>query len=249
MEVNMRINQLGSRSFALTFEDDMSIFLILGDKYSLICDTHLGPESMEEVKAYLTALGRNKEIILFNSHTDWDHVWGNCAFPDAKIIAHTTARTRLQEIGEYELKEHKEFHKGVISLKLPNLTFTDKLSLEEENIHFIYAPGHTVDSSICFDERDSCLFVGDLVEKPIPYLDYFDLETYIRTLEFIKSFPAKTLLSSHSYLVDKALIEDNIAYIEGVLHNKPVELELDEYYGKVHQYNLNKRLLFQKGLK
>jgi glyoxylase-like metal-dependent hydrolase (beta-lactamase superfamily II) len=219
--------------------------MIRGDQYILVCDTHLGPISMNVVKEYISSKAIKNEVIIFNSHSDWDHIWGNCAFPNAKIIAHETARTRLQEIGEFELSHLKEFHNGEIELILPNLTFNDKLTLANENIEFIYAPGHTIDSSICFDQRDSFLFIGDLVEYPIPYLDYFDLEAFIKTLEFIKNFPAKIKLSAHSGVVNNELINRNIHYVEGIFKGKPIDSNLIESSSDVHQYNLNNRLLLQ----
>lgn len=241
----MIVQEIGSRGVIFTYEDDISVYLIRGDRYTIVCDTHLGPLSMDIVKKYILSHAMGNDIMVFNSHSDWDHIWGNCAFSDALVIAHKTARTRMQEIGKFELNSLKEFHNGEIELRLPNLTFKDKLTLEDEDIEFIYTPGHTIDSSICFDQRDSFLFVGDLVEYPIPYLDCYDLEAFIKTLEFIKSFPAKVKLSAHSGIIDNELIEQNISYIKGILKREPISPEAISSSLEVHQYNLNNRVLLQ----
>lgn len=218
----MVIEKIGKRGVLFTFQEgdsafsqDTCVYLIdSGDKLFL-CDTHVGPKSMETVKAYINEQGLgSKEIIVFNSHGDWDHIWGNCAFPNSIIIAHESCRKRLMESGEKDLEKFKDkFHDGSFGLKLPNLTFDSRLSFEDYGIEFIYAPGHTVDSAICYDKKDSVLFVGDLVEYPEPYLQYEDLETYIKSLEYIKSIKAETFISGHSGVVYEDLINENISFI------------------------------------
>lgn len=242
----MVIQEIGTRGVIFTYEDDISVYLIKGDHSYILCDTHLGPLSMDIIKDYISTTHLpEKEILIFNSHSDWDHIWGNCAFPDAKIIAHEKARTRMFEIGKYELQRLAKFHNGEIELKLPSLTFSDKLALPDEGIEFIYAPGHTIDSSLCFDQKDSVLFVGDLVESPIPYLDYYYLDVFIKTLEFIKGFPSMIKLSAHSGIISDKLIERNISYIKGILHGESISSEMIGSSVEVHQYNLNNRLLLQ----
>jgi len=239
------IQEIGIRGVIFTYEDDISVYLIKGDHHNVLCDTHLGPLSMAVIKEYLLTQIVPKELLVFNSHSDWDHIWGNCAFEGAKIIGHETARRRMQEIGDYELNRLEKFHNGEIKLNYPNLTFSDKLTFEDEDIEFSYAPGHTIDSSLCFDRRDSVLFVGDLVESPIPYLDYYDLDAFIKTLETIRDFPAKIKLSAHSGMVSDDLIERNLSYVRGIQLGQPIAPEMIGSSTEVHQYNLNNRLLLK----
>ncbi|EGW37932.1 MBL fold metallo-hydrolase [Desulfosporosinus sp. OT] len=241
----MIIQEIGIRGVIFTYEDDISVYLIKGDHQIVLCDTHLGPRSMNVVKDYLLTQSSPKELLVFNSHSDWDHIWGNCAFKGAKIIGHEKLKPRMQEIGYYELDLLRKFHNGEIQLRYPNLTFSEKLSLEDEDIEFIYAPGHTIDSALCFDRRDSILFIGDLVEYPIPYLDYYDLDVFIKTLELIKHFPAQIKISAHSGIVDNDLIERNLSYIQGIQLGQPIAPEMIESSAEVHQYNLNNRLLLK----
>jgi glyoxylase-like metal-dependent hydrolase (beta-lactamase superfamily II) len=236
------ISRVGSRGVIFTFEDDISVYLIKADNNWFLCDTHLGPKSMEHIKNYISEESDQKPVIVFNSHSDWDHIWGNCAFSGGIIIGHDACRTRMKEIGQYELTKLTSYHKGTIKLVLPNLTFNDRMTFDEDGLEFIHAPGHTIDSAICFDYRDSVLFVGDLVEDPIPYLDFSDLRGYIKTLTFIKEFPAKVKISAHSGIVDNALIERNIAYIMDVCSGYLVDPGFFRECPEVHTFNINNRL-------
>jgi len=236
------VSKVGNRGVIFTFDDDITVYLIHTDRYWFLCDTHLGPQSMEGIKNYISMRSNEKEVIVFNSHSDWDHIWGNCVFQNGIIISHETCRKRMDEIGEFDLVRLTEFHRGVIKLVLPNLTFSDKITFAEDEIEFIYAPGHTIDSAVCFDRKDSVLFVGDLVEYPIPYLDFSDLEAYMKTLEFIKSFPARVKISSHSGIIDNALIDRNITYIKNIFEGNPIDPIVYQECPDVHNFNINNTL-------
>ncbi len=246
----MIIENIRNRGVFFTFEDgdsafntDTSIYLINTENKIFLCDTHLGPKSMEVIKEYITNNKLNyKEIIAFNSHADWDHVWGNCSFEGATIVGHKLCRKTIQQEGAFYLERKKKYHNGYIELELPNLTFDSKLEFPNDQIEFIYAPGHTIDSSICFDKKDSVVFAGDLLEHPIPYTYYYDLKTYLQTLEFIKNLNAKIILSSHSGRIHEKLFADNIEYIKNLLLKNPVDIKDDEYLSQ-HNYNLKKVLI------
>ncbi|MCE5286814.1 MAG: MBL fold metallo-hydrolase [Pelosinus sp.] len=236
------ISNVADRGVIFTFDDDISVYLIKGDNNWYLCDTHLGPGSMEYIKSYMAQQLKQQPVIVFNSHSDWDHIWGNCAFPGRIIIGHDLCPERMKDIGQYELKAQSSFQQGMIKLVPPNLTFSESLTFAEDALKFIYAPGHTIDSAICFDYRDSVLFVGDLVEFPIPYLDCGDLDLYLKTLNIIKEFPARVKVSAHSGIVDNALIECNIAYITDIIGGVCVDPEFYRECPDVHNFNINNRL-------
>lgn len=239
------ISKIGTRGTIFTFEDDITVYLIQGTTKWFLCDTHLGPQSMVCIKEYMTDHAKGNDVIVFNSHSDWDHIWGNCAFPEAMIIGHETCKKRMAEQGQFDLVRLPEYHCGKIKIILPNVTFSERITFAEEQLEFSHGPGHTIDSSLCFDRKDAVLFVGDLVEDPIPYLDFYDLEVYYKTLSVIKEFPAKIKISAHSGIIDNALIERNMQYIQDILHNNLIHPMVYEGSSSVHNFNLNNRLFLQ----
>jgi cyclase len=241
----LNIKSLSSLTRILTFDDGISLVLILGDQFVFLCDTHLGPESMYKVMDYLKDKLDNKKLIIFNSHSDWDHIWGNCAFPDAIIISHTSCRIRIKERGEFDLNRMSSLVRGKVTLLLPNLTFERRLIFNDEGVEFIYAPGHTIDSSICFNRKEGILYLGDLVENPIPYLDYEDLEVYLKTLDMLKNLPADIIVSAHSGIITRNLVNSNIRYIRMVMEGVPVDTRTFGEYRSVHQINQNTLMMFR----
>lgn len=251
----MKIERIGGRGVFFTFGKgdspfgySTSVYLINTAGKIFICDTHTGPKSMEVVKKYIKDNGwENKAVIIFNSHSDWDHIWGNCAFRDAEVISHKTARKRMLERGAYDLERLSRFHNGKVELRLPNITFEDKMSFEDEEIDFIYAPGHTVDSAICFDKKDSVLFAGDLLEYPVPNIGYHDLQGFLDSLNKIRAYSPRLVLSGHSGVADEELLEENIRYIRELLElgaAMPVEGK-DEEWQSGHLYNIKNLILLR----
>jgi len=146
----MNIEKVGKRGFLFTFfelktpEYDCvtSIYAINGDGYFFICDTYLGPSYVKSVKEYLESRFGNKEYVAFNSHSHWDHIWGNSEFEGSRIIAHRLCREFMLETAAYDLEEHKgQFARDEIELVLPNTTFAERLTFHDEGIEFFHSPG------------------------------------------------------------------------------------------------------------
>lgn len=239
----MKIQKIGSRGILFTFEPNdsnvpysTSVYLINSDNYIFLCDTHLGTNSMEFIKKYINDFIKEKPIIIFNSHSDYDHIWGNCAFEKKIIISHTKCREIIIEKGMNVLKNYENYKNGEVILKLPNLTFDNKIIFEDDNIEFFYTPGHTIDSASCFDKKDMVIFSGDLFEDPIPYLGYHKLEEYIKTIELLKKTNT-TIISAHSGIINESLINKNLLYIKDVYSGKELYFK-DDKIQEIHNFNI-----------
>ena len=193
----MEITHVGTRGVVFTFDDLSSpnykcptnVYAINTGTSFIICDTFLGPASMKEVKAYLEEKYGEKEYIIFNSHSHWDHHWGNSAFPNSKIIAHELCMEDMRKNAEDELERNAKYKRGKITITYPNLLFKNSLDFDEEKISLFHSPGHTPDSCSCYDFEDKILFAADNLEEPIPYINsnLEELATYIATLKKYQS--------------------------------------------------------------
>lgn len=215
----MKIEKIGSRGTLFTFEEhesllgEYSIYLIAGTNRLYLCDTHLGPKSMEPIMEYMQAQGLDKPLVIFLSHSDWDHIWGVSAFENPLVVAHVFCARNVVQRGPLELQRYASYQNGEVSLINPHLTFDSKILFADDGVEFIYAPGHTEDSAICFDHRDAVIYAGDMVERPQPCIGWHDLEKYIDSLEYIRELRSRVIVSSHSGIVTPEDIEDNLDYL------------------------------------
>lgn len=246
----MRVKRIGSRGILFTFSDlvgtkydcTTNLYVIHGREYLFICDTFLGPEAVQPVKEYIQTHFPGKAVILFNSHADWDHVWGNCAFDADLIIAHRACQTRMKNEGSADLAKYAQFQRGPVRLVLPNLTFEERLSFPEEGVEFFHSPGHTADSATCYDRVDRVLFAGDNVEDPIPYLTPGFLDDHRASLRRYLDIQAGLVIPGHGEAATRELIRRNLEYT-GRFQAGEEESCPTTKYAFIHQCNLeaNKR--------
>jgi len=214
----MSSRRIGARGILVSFDDPYrtNVYIILGDEHVFVLDTFLGNDSMKIVHRLIEDEGcKGMPVVVFNSHADYDHYWGNGAFRDAIIVGHEHCKERILSEGETSLVKYADHQRGEIELIPPNRTFQEALTFETDGVKFFHTPGHTLDSSSCFDERDRVLFVGDNVESPIPYLNHANFDQYIRSLESYFKLDWKYLIAGHDPLLENSdLIKRNIEYLK-----------------------------------
>ncbi|RLD53853.1 MAG: Zn-dependent hydrolase [Bacteroidetes bacterium] len=243
----MIIEKIGTRGILFTFElimdnfiGTVNVYLINTEHYIFICDTFTGPNAMNQIISYIKLYFEQKPIIIFNSHSDFDHFWGNCAFKDSIIISSNLCRKNILQPEQIKfLKENKNLQSGDVSILPPNLTFQQKLLFPSEDIYFFCSPGHTKDSASCYDKLDEVLFAGDNVEEPIPYLNYPNLEDYISSLNYYLKLSAKIIIPGHGQITNDLLIKKNLEYIYDLQSGNTRKYESGKYRS-IHQQNMGK---------
>ncbi len=213
----MLVGKIGTRGLLFAFNDPYltNVYVIIGKERVFVLDTSLGPEPMRIVTQTLEEEGYgSRPVVVFNSHGDYDHYWGNAAMKDALIIGHEQCRARILTEGEALLIKYKDHKRGAVIIKAPSLVFADRLRFTDESITFFHSPGHTIDSSSCFDEVDKVLFVGDNIESPLPYIYNTNVAQFSTTLKSYCDIEWKLMIASHDPpLSDRTLLEKNMEYL------------------------------------
>jgi len=240
----MKAEKVGTRGVLFAFDDpiNVNVYLILGENHVFVCDTSCGPQHMEIVDEFLKKEGHSeKSVVVFNSHADWDHIWGNCFFEGTNIIAHDTGWGRFMKGAEESLARHLHYTRGEVILTPPTLYFTESIDFKGEGVEFFYSPGHTVDSASCYDSMDKVLFVGDNIETPLPYVNTIDFESYIASLERYLEIDWQTIVPSHDPIQkDSKLVKSNLEYIRAFADWTLDIEELEDAARKQHFANLSK---------
>lgn len=243
----MNIKKVGKRGILFSFMElkkssydcVTNVYVINGKENFFICDTYLGPHYMKKIKKYLGTKYGKKNYIIFNSHSHWDHIWGNSEFENSMIVSHKLCRKYIYKYGKEELTTHAEqFAKENINIVVPNITFENKIIFNDEGVEFFYSPGHSEDSASCYDLHENTLFVGDNVDDPIPsYICWNDLDKYKDTLEKYLDRRANRIVQCHGDVIDNKIIRSNIGYLEKLKTNKIIEFKRKDVLKK-HLYNV-----------
>lgn len=238
--------------------------VMVTDDFILVVDPGYLPDEIEEIHAFVDNIEGDRPVYLFFTHSDFDHIAGYGAFPEAKTIAskefvENPLRTaQLKDLNFYD----EEFY--IIRPYVLNYPVIDnvilangqQLKIGETTMTFTQAFGHTSDGLMV--EIDNCFVVGDyLSDIEFPFV-YHSFSEYEKTLERFKTiFEKKStaiMITSHGSVTEGKeniwlRIKDSEEYFALMKTNPSEEnfyqfLEIKNYYfkhafWKRHQDNLN----------
>ncbi len=241
----MEIKQLSERTTIISFDDpyltNVGVIFAANGKRVFVLDTFLGSESMAIVRGVIAdQAAEDWPVTVFNSHADYDHIWGNGTFCDSTIIGHHLCRERVLSESAEAIVKYAQHKRGTVEIVPPNFTFGSALAFPKEHIIIEHTPGHTVDSASLSDTEGRLLFVGDNVEPPVPYVNTLDFDGFLNSLRGYLEQDWDYLLASHCPLMtDYLLLNANIRYLEQ-LKNWEYDIDsarLDEVH--IHLHNLD----------
>lgn len=193
-----------------------NVYVINGNKHIFIIDTYLGPDIMKQVNDYIISNFGNKPIVVINTHSDFDHVWGNCLYKESLIIAHTKCLEYMKKHGLEQFELYPNLIRGDVVLTYPNITIDKYIRFEEDEVELYHTPGHSDDSISIIDCFDKVLFAGDNIEEPYPFVEKDNVPKYIKTLEKYLTLDVNIVIGGHSSISNKDLIRNNIEYAKRI---------------------------------
>ncbi len=204
---------------------------IITHEGTIVIDTLPFPRETREMLEFLRAESRRGIRYVINTHHHADHVYGNFLFEEADIIASERCREVLRKSGEKNLAEAKQQTPELaeVKLRLPNLTFPDKMTLHlgDKVLRLLPLPGHTLDGIGVYIEGDKILFAGDAV-MPLPYIFWGDRVMLQDTLRAIKEMNLENIVQGHGEVLLKGELEETldagIAYLDRIYEKVKAKL-------------------------
>jgi len=243
----MEVLHLSSNSRAFVFDDlkplPTAVYLIEGVKHQFLIDTYCGAGYLDEIQKEITRC--SKPLVVINTHHHWDHIWGNCMFADAPIIAHAQCRKDIETEWEHQYAENSYYCKGDTTKTLPNITFEKELVFEEDGIVLFHTPGHTLDSISIYDRNYKILYGGDNLELPCIYLNHNNLDQYIEVLKGYLAMDVLHYTGSHRLSLTREEVQSIIDYLNCLANDTPITID-NPFYRYVHEANVKLLHSFRK---
>ncbi|TVP91748.1 MBL fold metallo-hydrolase [Alkalibacterium sp.] len=210
------------------------------------------PEEIDMIKGFIDERLNDRKLYIIYTHSDFDHVIGAGAFPEAFVIA--TERFQMNKNKEAVIDEMKAFDQQYYLSRSYEHTYPtvdrlikidgDKLKLGSLTLHFFLAPGHTKDGLFTVIEPAGILLSGDyLSDVEIPFItsSYKDYcQTIDKAEQLIKDFDVKCHVPGHGsvtnskYEINKRLTATRY-YLEQ-LKDEGSDKELIEYCRKHYAF-------------
>lgn len=205
--------------------------LVVGEQRALVVDTRSfdrqGSDLLRAVRE-ITDL----ELVVVNTHAHFDHCFGNAAFRDSQIYAHSGAADDLLRTGEHQRRQVVEHLRSTdrediardveaTEIVLPFYLVEEDTAIDlgGREVELLYAGrGHT-DHDLAVAVPDAgVVFAGDLVEEGAdPAMeDAFPME-WAATLEALLERPAgvlsETWVPGHGLVVDRSFVQEQAAVL------------------------------------
>lgn len=204
---------------------EVDAYAITTERYIILCDTLLCPEDMAQVVQEIQDELAGRQLLVIDSHADWDHAWGNGYFTGTHavpIIAHQHCRERLQSdeartgLADFQRRDSTFSN---TTLTPPTITFADTLTIYggDLTLELIPAPGHHQDHIAIWLPELRLLLAFDAVENLIPIIENAAaVESMFATLERFLGMQPQRVLCSHGKTTSIDTVKRNLAYLREV---------------------------------
>ena len=189
----------------------------------------------------------DRELVIVYSHADWITSGARGLPYQCRIVAHslTTARFGTDVPGKLTSKQSAEPGQWQdVVLVPPTESFERDWSIDlggmTLSLHPL--PGHTADCIVGFIPERGVLLAGDTVETPCPVVPADSpLPAWITELRrWAGDARVRTVIPAHGPIGGREPLERNIAYLEGIRTDHPIEPPglLTAFYRETHAKNV-----------
>lgn len=195
--------------------------VLVGPDGALVIDTLATQSRARRLAETVDALRPGPARTLVNSHHHGDHHFGNSAFGSAAVvIAHELARSEMAAAGLALTTLWPELDWGDIRLRLPSVTFTDRLVVHcgqrrAELIHV--GPAHTTNDVVVWLPDDKVLFAGDVVlSESTPFVLMGSVRGSMAAVRSLAQLGARTVVCGHGPVAGPEVFRCNLAYLQWI---------------------------------
>jgi hydroxyacylglutathione hydrolase len=253
------VNKNGITVFQSEIFQTNSTVIETDDCIILVDPTWL-PNEVEEIKQYVYSKKGDRPLYLIFTHSDWDHIIGYGAFPDAITIG---SQEMADLNGKHEILEQidrfdQEYYiSRNYEIKFPMLEHKIKqngqiIEIGETKLTFYQAKGHTGDGIFTIVEPLGVFIAGDYlsdVEPPYIYSSSSDYEHTLQNLDrILEKHTITILIPGHGHPTE-SIGEMKLRQQTGFSYIKSVRTYIEECKSEEESLSLIEHYSFPKGIK
>ena len=164
--------------------------IIEGDGFVLVVDPTWLPQEVEDIAAHVREIRASRDLYLLFTHSDFDHILGGGAFPDAITIAsqnfvdNPNKERSVQAVRAWDSEYYiqRPYTASYPDINIVAASDGQELVIGETRLTFYAAPGHNPDGLFTVVEPHGILVAGDyLSDIEFPYI-YQSSTAYEETL-------------------------------------------------------------------
>jgi len=204
-------------------------FIITTQRYVVIVDTMINAATGQKLlEVAREKLVNGRQLLVVNTHADYDHCWGNMVFggetaiyPAPIIGSKLSVPLFDQPEAQETLKQFQEREPDIFNEVVfvpPTVQVDGRLLIDggDLTVELFPTPGHTVDHYSLYIPEINTLLAADAAELPYPMARTVDgLPAMRQSLAQLAAMNAETVLYCHAPVtIGPQLLLDNKAYFD-----------------------------------
>ncbi|MBC2908109.1 MBL fold metallo-hydrolase [Streptomyces cupreus] len=194
--------------------------VVAGPEGLVLVDTAATAARAAALREAVQGLGRGPVRVLVNTHHHGDHTHGNGAFEGATVVAHARTRAEMARNGLALTGVWPDVAWGELSVRLPDLTFTDELTLHQgdREIRLLHlGPAHTNDDVVAWLPEERVLFAGDVaMAGSSPFVLMGSVSGSLATLARLRALRPRTVVCGHGPVRGPEVLDETEEYLRWI---------------------------------
>ena len=224
------IIELETGVFARLHEGLTNAGIIVGDDGVLVIDSLRVPSFGRDLIHDVRHITDKPIRYLVDTHSHWDHAWGNEEFPDATIIGHENCYDEMVDVEWNRQWREKVMSSGdpwaeeagLVNITPPNLTFETSMRLyigREVRLLFL-GRAHTGGDTHIYLPDDGIVFCGDVAQDGgMPFLADSYPSEWPATDDKLVELNAPRFVSGHGPVGEHAALAEARDFIHAMVSN------------------------------
>ena len=202
---------------------------IVGDQGALVIDSLRVPSFARDLIRDIRHVTSKPVQYVVDTHSHFDHAWGNEEFPEATIIGHENCYQEMVDV-EWNAQWREKVvtsgdpwaeEAGLVTITPPNLTFETSMRLYfgGRELHLRYfGKAHTGGDTLIHLPDDRIVFVGDVAQDGgVPYLGDSYPGEWPDTDDRMVELPIERFMSGHGPVGDHAALMEARDFIHALV--------------------------------
>ena len=204
--------------------------IIIGPDSVLVIDSLRVPSFARALIEDVRRLTPKPIAYVIDTHSHWDHAWGNEEFPDSTIIGHTNCRAEMMDLSRREWWLNRVVSQNMpwseeaktVTVTPPTLTFDTNMAIQfgDRTIELRYlGRAHTSGDIFIHLPAEKIVFTGDVAQDGgVPFMQDGYIRDWVETDTRLLEIDADRFMSGHGPIGDHAaLVEarDFVATLAG----------------------------------
>jgi len=223
------IIELETGVFARLHEGLTNAGIIVGDDSVLIIDSLRVPSFARDLIKDVKDITDKPIKFVIDTHSHWDHSWGNEEFPDATIIGHKNCYAEMIDVEWNEQWRKKVTSSNdpwseegnIVNITPPNMTFETSMQLyfggRELDLKY-FGKAHTSGDIYIHLPNEKIVFTGDVAQDGgVPYLGDCYPADWPDTDNKLAALPIERFMSGHGPIGDHKALEGARDFIHNLV--------------------------------